>query len=153
MIAKTLLVAVACGYLFSSGWCILIDGIRAAPGEGSGRFLWYYLIPALLASVSAIFINFMDADQLRSTRSAFSDDNVTQARFYFYSMLTLGLCGIIGAGWILIADYPSVGPATAGPATAGGPWPGISILLQTLCVMIAGLVFFFLGQIKPTLGF
>jgi Uncharacterised protein family (UPF0220) len=148
MIATTLLVAVSCGYLFSTGWCILIDGIRAAPSEGSGRFLWYYLIPAFLTSISAIFINFMDAEQLRaaSSRSAFSDDNVTQVRFYFYSMLTLGLCGIFGACWILIADYPA-------NASGQGPWPGIAILLQTLSVMIAGLVFFFLGQIKPSLGF
>jgi hypothetical protein len=136
-VARALLVSLLSGCLFSIGWCLLIDGVvSAAPGQ----FLWYFASPAVLVTLSSICLNFIYADQIRASSSNFalgggSDTDVIHARIWFYVMLTLSLCSIFGALWIVIDHFSNADAAVA--------WPGIALQLQTLLVAASGFCFFF----------
>lgn len=132
---RPLVISMLSGALFSCGWCILIDGIVSAK---QGQFLWYFSVPAVLTTIGAILVNFIYASQIRKSATSFLDDssdvNVIYARIWFYVMLTVSLCGIFGALWIVVDHF------TADPSQA---WPGVALQLQTLLVTASGFCFFF----------
>jgi hypothetical protein len=136
---KPLVLSLLSGSLFSCGWCLLVDGIvSAAPGV----FLWYFAVPAVLTTAGAILVNFIYAHQIRTTSSVrFFDDtdvNLIYARIWFYVMLTISLCGIFGALWIVLDHFIAV----------KDPWPGIALQLQTILVTLSGFCFFFGRGVK-----
>jgi hypothetical protein len=93
-------------------------------------------VPAILATLSNICINFINPSQLRASSSYFggSSEEVIYARIWFYVMLTLSLCSIFGALWIILDHFSPPVPNV---------WPGIALQLQTVLVTVAGFCFFF----------
>lgn len=87
------------------------------------EFKW--AVPGLLISVAVIALNL-----------GVSPSSVIQhweARLWAFCCLTLAFLGIGLALWILVADEHIGG---------GANWASISILLQTMLVMVAGILFF-----------
>ena len=136
-LGRALVLSLLSGCLFAIGWCLFIDGVvSAAPGQ----YLWYFASPAVLVTLSSILVNFIYADQLLGGHNASpfggsGDSDVIHARIWFYIMMTLSLCSVFGALWIVLDHFASPDPVVA--------WPGVALQLQTVLVAASGFCFFF----------
>lgn len=130
---QSILASFAAGSLVAISWTILIDGIIASNRDGGPAFMWFWALPAIFATVTAVLMNLVTSAQLSSSGGIFDDSSSTKVRVWFFLTLTGSLLCLGGALWILIENY-------TGKAAA---WPGVALLLQTIIVTAAGLVFFF----------
>ena len=130
--------------LFSASWWMLISGIVSANTvPGSSPFYWYYVFPAVFATVTNVLMNLVSVSQLSSRSSVFDEGGNKKAVVWFILMLAGSICCIGGAIWVLAVNY--------GVGSSGSQWPGIALLLCTIFLTISGLLFFF-GRPKHQYG-
>ena len=118
---KLVVAAVFVGALFAGGWWAFIDGAVVAPDA----FPWMHIVPALLSSVAVIMLNLVDP--------ADDGDNQVLVRVWIFIWFTVACCAVGGAIWITTTEYPP---------NINDNWPGVSIIVQTILVFLAGLVLF-----------
>lgn len=133
MYLQPILISALSGFLFGTSWCVLADGIIQSHGPNEVAFMWYWALPAVFSALTNILMNFVDSSQI-TFKSSFSTFEDKRATAWFIVMLSGSFICIGGALWVQIQHYT---------LTNTSPWPGFSILLNTLLISTAGLLFFF----------
>jgi len=116
---KLAIIGFTTGILLSISWIIFIDGQTQSPD----RFQGTHIIPSLIATLAAILLNFATVEHTITKLAA---------KIWVFICLTANTICIGAAIYILITAYPPY----------GNNYPGVCILLQTVIVMLAGLLFF-----------
>jgi len=106
------------GGLFALAWILFIDGQT----QSYDPFVGTYIVPPLLTTVGAIMLNFVSVNQVSKSR---------EVKIWIFCWITVLFIAIGGAIYILTVDYPP-----------DDNYAGITILLQTIVMTMAGLVFF-----------
>jgi len=129
------------GMVFGIGWWLFISA-HIVQSADHGGVVWdpvvyaYYYIPGIVASVALVMTNIVDVKSLNGNSfAAFASPGVS-ARVRAWLFLSFGLhFGAMIAGiWIMAAVFLPPG---------GGvqhPWPGISMMLQTVAIFIASMI-------------
>jgi len=118
--AKIIAIGLCTGILIGLGWWAFFDGVVYAPDA----FPWSHIVPALGSVLALIMLNLVTIEQLKQ---------LPAVRVWTFISLTLGCICVGGAIWITAAEYP--------PALVDN-WPGVSIIVQTMLVLIAGVLLF-----------
>ena len=117
---RLIAVSTLSGMLIAGGWWAFINGAI----HSADAFPVMHLIPALGATFAVLFFNFVSANQLNSEYN-------TGIKMWLFLWFTVACVSIGGAIWITAAEYPPE-----------DNWPGVSIIICTLLVFFAGILFF-----------
>lgn len=115
---RAALVGFFSGVLFTLAWILFIDGQT----QSYDPFVGTYIIPPLLATMGAIFLNFVSVQGLAKNK---------QVKVWVFFWMTILFISIGGAIYILTVDYPP-----------DDNYAGVTILLQTIVMTMAGILFF-----------
>ncbi|KNC55698.1 uncharacterized protein AMSG_01965 [Thecamonas trahens ATCC 50062] len=97
-----------------------------------------FYIPGLLSTGGLVMMNLVSPGQLSNDASSmFSNGSADRARVFFLIALVITFAGVIGGFWIMAAHYASDSDKVK------TTWPGAAIVLQQLCLLASGLIFFF----------
>jgi peptidoglycan biosynthesis protein MviN/MurJ (putative lipid II flippase) len=118
---RGVLVGIFTGAFLAGGWWAFVDGAVFGPDVG---FPMVHLLPAIGITLSMVLLNFVTVNQLVEADNA-------AIKVWVFFWLTLACVCIGGAVWITAREYP-----------AGENWPGVSIIIQTVLVFFAGILFF-----------
>jgi hypothetical protein len=126
------------GGLFGAGIMLLLDGAEYGDqpkfiSKGQPLFEWYYYFPAFLCTACAAGLNVVEPHQLNISGLYSSSDLVNKIRVWVFACISGSFLGIGWASWIAGNNYPS---------DVIAPWPGIALVLCTLCITFAGIVYF-----------
>jgi len=117
---KLAIVGFITGILLSTSWIIFIDGQTQSPDRFNGT----HIIPPLIATLAAILVNLTTVE---------TTINKLIAKIWVFIWFTVSTICIGAAIYILATDYPSPNVDN---------YPGVCILLQTVIVFMAGILFF-----------
>ena len=133
MTLRNIIISICCGFLFSLGWWLLIDGIV----QSQSTFLFSFILPAIFCTFAGILLNFVDKDRITEVgEDMFGQGDVGgKVRLWVAIMLTIAFACIGGSIWVLVENYTTTNLKV-------GQWPGISLLLNTICVFISSVVYF-----------
>jgi hypothetical protein len=124
---RVALVGFFSGILFALSWVIFVDG-QTTSADG---FIGTNVIPSLLVTLASIMINLANVDQVAKN---------TAVKVWLFLWFTLQVTCIGWGIYIIIVVY-----------TPQDNYGGISVFLQTIFMMMAGLVFF-LGRKNCNIG-
>ena len=114
---REVIVSVFTGVLFAGGWWAFINGAI----HSEDAFPTLHLLPALGSTMAAIFINFASINQI----------TMQSVKIWIFIWVTIACVSIGVAIWITSTEYPP-----------DANWGGASIIVQTLLVFTAGILFF-----------
>lgn len=116
---RGLLVGLFSGLLFGTGWLVFMD----AQLNTLDAFNGLHILPCLGVTVAAVASNLVSPSAVH--------DN-PQVKLWLFVWFTV-FCICVGCSiWILITEYPP-------PVD---PYPGVGILVQTVCALFATFLFF-----------
>jgi len=116
---KNIFVGLFTGILFTTGWVLFID----AQINTLDAFDGVHIIPCILSSVAAIAINMVALSRITES---------IEVKLWLFFWFTVG-CVAVGLGiWFLARDYAPPIP----------PYPGVSIVLQTVFAIFSGVLYF-----------
>jgi len=124
--SQVVVVSALTGVLIGVGWWVFVDGAINAPDA----FPWFHIIPALGIMISMFALNLVSLERLDDYESA------GPVKLWLFLWFMVGFVCIGQAIWITSTEYP--------PAYN---WPGVAIIIQTLCVFTAGSLYL-LGRKK-----
>ncbi|XP_005090730.1 transmembrane protein 50B [Aplysia californica] len=130
---RNLIVAIASGVLFFSGWWIMIDAAALYPD--GGQFNHAYQTPGVVLTVAFFMINSVSNGQIRGDAYTTGCIGQTGARVWLFLGFLLAFGALIAASWILFGFYvvEYVQP----------DWPGIAVFLQNALIFFSAFLFKF----------
>jgi L-asparagine transporter-like permease len=114
---KDILFSLFTGILIGLGWWAFLDGTVSAPDA----FPVAHLVPALLISLCVVMINAVNPNNMANN----------QVKVWLFVWFTLACVSVGFAIWITAVEYPP-----------DDNWPGVTIIIMTTLVFMAGLLFF-----------
>lgn len=123
---STILLCTFSGVFLGSGWWVYGDGVidyKHHPHPVVYRGKWS--VPGILTTVALVALNIGVTPQTVIEK--------WEARLYCFACLTLAFVGVGLSVWILAVDDVIGG---------GGNWTGVSLLVQTMLLLVGGLLFF-----------
>lgn len=122
--------AVISGLLFVSGWIVFVD----AQLNTLDKFSGVHVLPPLGVTLTFVFVNMVSPSRVATNKAVKT-----------WLLLCFTLCCVcVGSSiWIVIREYPPPVP----------PWPGVSILVQNVCVMVSTVIFFVFRKALSSEGF
>ena len=155
--AQATIVSVLAGVLLGASWMALVDGSdwnklwrlgrEGTPVEAHERqppFHWYYWIPAALIAM------FMAGLNIVSISGLVDDDTsgrATAKKVFVFVMISGAVCCFGGATYISAVHLGEPLPLTHGVHSLPNDeefasWPGISLVVNAIGQLIAGVLFF-----------
>lgn len=119
---QTIIISTLTGALIAGGWWFFIDGAVHAPDA----FPWFHIAPAFGIMLSMFMVNLVSPNRMERP----------SVKLWLFLWFTLGMVCIGVAIWITTVEYPPQ-----------YNWPGVTIILQTILVFTAGILFF-VGRIQ-----
>lgn len=116
---KDLFVGLFTGIFFAVGWVLFIDAQINSLDAFDGK----HVIPCLLATAAAIAMNLVSISRVKESM---------EVKLWLFFWFTVSCVSIGLSIWFLARDYAPPIP----------PYPGISILLQSVFTLIAGFLYF-----------
>lgn len=116
---KNIFVGLFTGILFSAGWVLFID----AQINTLDAFVAVHIVPCILSSIAGIAINLVSISRISESM---------EVKIWLFFWFTISCVAIGLAIWFIARDYAPPIP----------PYPGVSILLQTVFAMMASFLFF-----------
>jgi len=116
--SQTIVISTLTGTFIGAGWWLFFDGVITAPDA----FPWVHIIPAFMIMFAMFAIN---------TVSPNSIEESTGVKVWLFLWFTVAMTCIGIAIWITSVEYPP-----------NYNWPGVTIILQTMFIFMAGVLFF-----------
>lgn len=126
--------AVLTGFCLGGGWWLYVDGVidyhnhphlnitsTHPPQNTTIPYNGAWVTPGIVTTVSMIAMNCISIVKVRDT---------WEGRLWLLITATGGLLGLYGAIWIVTQDFN------------GNEWPGLSIVLQCVTIMLGGVIYF-----------
>lgn len=143
MTLKSRIISAFAGALFASSWFLVLDGVSISniirdgipsllipPNLNQPRFYWYYITPCVLASLFVVLLNLVSIKQLYE--DDFSQSLSIKVRMWVFTMVS-GLTICLGSTiWINAVNFKD----------AYNAWPGITLILNVVCQIFCGILFF-----------
>ena len=117
---RAIIIGIISGMLIGGGWWAFFDGVVYAPDA----FPWIHILPPTGSTIAFICINLVTLQQMKE---------IALARVWTFVFLTIGCVSIGGAMWITAVEYPP---------DISSNWPGVAIILQTIMLLFASILFF-----------
>ena len=116
---QNIAVSTLTGILIAIGFWVFIDGAIVAKES----FPIFHIIPTFLIIISMFAINLSNPSQIEKNSAI---------RCYIFFWFTIAMVAIGISIWITAVEYPA-------PMNS---WPGVSIILQTMLIFMAGILYF-----------
>ncbi|XP_075232887.1 transmembrane protein 50A [Lycorma delicatula] len=123
--------SILAGFLFFSGWWLIIDANAVHPDAVRGA----YHVCGIIGTVSLFMINAVSNAQVRGDSFSGGCMGPRGARTWLFVGFVLGFAAVIASCWILFADF--FGPNGKSKAA------GIALFLQNLFIFGGSLVYKF----------
>lgn len=120
------------GAIYGAGWWVWLDAIATATHKISG-IQW---IPGVIATLALLMINSVRRESLRAY-DPFDDGSDCRMRFWLFISYIVSFASVVGAVWILVAQYANNPQIT----DAQGMWPGVAGVIQSALILGSGLLF------------
>lgn len=130
---RNLIVSIASGILFFSGWWLIIDAAALYPDND--QFNHVYQIPGCVSTVAFFIVNSVSNGQIRGDAYTTGCIGQTGARVFLFIGFLLAFGSLIAASWILFGFYV-VGSFQP-------DWPGIAVFLQNAFIFFSSFLFKF----------
>ena len=124
------------GATFAMSWFLFADGATFA-AEAQKKFVFVMWLPGLLCCVMIVLMGLVNVKALQESNDddaamfggggPTDDGDGIRARVFFFIAATFGLAGMSIAIWKMADTYN----------TSSDSWPGVALLLQTLCMMVS----------------
>ena len=118
--SQLVIVSALTGIFISTGWWLFIDGAITSPDA----FPWFHIVPAFGITVAMFCVNLVSISQLDD----YEHSGSVKTWLFFWFMVAFVCVGI--AIWITSTEYPP-----------NYNWPGVAIILHTLCTFTAGAIY------------
>lgn len=126
-----IIVASLSGLLLGGGWWVFVDGVihyhnhphlnTTSTTKQKLPLPSNQVVPGLLATLSMILMNTISVSQV---------SRLWEGRLWLFATLTIGLLGFSLSVWILTQHF------------GGQEWPGVSLVVQTLLLLMGGVLYF-----------
>ena len=121
----TILVCVFAGASLGGGWWIYGDGVITFGQDfPHHHYKGHWVAPGIITTAGAVAMNRITPQKVRE---------LVEGRLWLFASLTTTFIGVGLSLWIMIADDIIGG---------GQAWTAITLLLQNMFVLLAGLLFF-----------
>jgi cytochrome bd-type quinol oxidase subunit 2 len=126
-----IILAVITGLCLGGGWWVYVDGVIkyknfphmnttiTPPTPIPYHYAW--MTPGLVVTFSMVAMNIVTMSHIRRHWAG---------RLWLFITLTVGVLGLCGAVWILSNVFD------------GQEWPGVSLVVQTLLILMGGIIYF-----------
>uniref|UniRef100_A0A1B6KPN3 Transmembrane protein 50A n=1 Tax=Graphocephala atropunctata TaxID=36148 RepID=A0A1B6KPN3_9HEMI len=129
---RNALASILAGFLFFTGWWLMIDANAKYPENVNGA----YHICGVIGTVSLFMINAVSNAQVRGDSYSGGCMGPRGARAWLFIGFVLGFAAVIASCWILFADFVT--------ASSNKPfWAGTGLFLQNLFIFGGSLVYKF----------
>ncbi|MDB9801235.1 UPF0220 family protein [Flavobacteriaceae bacterium] len=116
---KTILISTFTGIFICIAWWFFIDGVITEPDS----FPWVHIVPIFGIMVSMFAINMVSPNRIEQASGP------TRLWLFFWFTNAITCVGI--SIWITTVEYPP-----------NHNWPGVTIILHTMFMFFAGILFF-----------
>ncbi|KAJ9460219.1 Transmembrane protein 50-like protein [Diplonema papillatum] len=131
---KRLLLAFASGVIFAAGWVLFVDGEVMSKRAGSESYTFKEWAPGLVATIAFVLMNCVTPIALSASNAFYDEkDTMMNKAWFFFSVLVMFTALTIAVVFMV---------TTYGSKSGSAQWPGTALLLQTVLVCIAAIVFF-----------
>ncbi|XP_015782119.1 transmembrane protein 50A [Tetranychus urticae] len=137
---RNAIASIAAGFLFFTGWWIIIDVNACFSSED---FNSAYHVCGIFATISLFMINAVSNSQIRGESYGTGFLGQRAARVWLFIGFVLGFSSIIAATWILFAVYVIPDKKVL--------HPGVGLFLQNVLIFSGSLVFKF-GRVEDYLN-
>lgn len=131
---RNLISSVVAGFLFFTGWWIIIDAAVCYPDSTDMNHAYH--VCGVMGTLSMIMINTVTNGQVRGDAYTTGCLGSTGARIWLFVGFIFGFGSLIAGCWILFAAYALVPDAPV-------VWPGVAIFLQNSFIFLGSLVYKF----------
>ncbi|XP_017769798.1 PREDICTED: transmembrane protein 50A [Nicrophorus vespilloides] len=128
---RNALASIFAGFLFFTGWWILID----AASVHSGSVLAGYHMCGVFGTLSLIMVNSVSNAQIRGDAFEGGCMGPRGSRIWLFLGFVMGFASVIASCWILFADFVAIEHTVQ--------WPGVALFIQNAFIFISSLIYKF----------
>ncbi|CAG0882277.1 unnamed protein product [Cyprideis torosa] len=125
--------SVAAGFLFFTGWWIIIDVAAYYPNQE--EFNHSFHVCGVMGTLSLFMINAISNGQVRGDTFTEGCLGTRGAQVWLLLGFAMGFGSLIASIWILFGDFVVPGKVPI--------WPGVALFFQNACIFMGSIIFKF----------